>query len=176
MAFINTDARFKFSQFTGRKGELTSTVNGVDALQIEANRDLPFCTISVIAAVELVRRSTPRTSIQRTAMSWFFRRSGPPVQVLGKVTIKIQLRQTSLRVPFLITIDPLATADIHLGRDFTSATKSTWDRRNRMLTFYAPQNLVLFCRCTHLGCGCPQLLLVLPLGRPGPNNINYDNF
>ena len=175
MAFVNTDARFKFTQFTRRKGEVTSTVNGVDALQIEVDRDLPFCTISAVAAVGLMRRSTPRTSIQRTAMSWFFRRSGPPVQILGKVTIKIQLRQASLRVPVLITINPLATADVHLGRDFASATKATWDRRNRMLTFYAAQNLILFCGCIHLGCGCPQPLLVLPLSRPGPNNINYDN-
>ena len=175
MAFINTDARYKFTQFTGRKGEMASTVNGVDTLQIEVDRDLPFCTISAVAAVGLMRRSSPRTSVQRTSMSWFFRRSGPPVQVLGKMTVKIQLRQASLRVPVLITIDPLATAEIHLGKDFASATKATWDRRNRMITFYAPQNLVLFCRCTHLGCGCPQPLLVLPLGRPGPNNINYDN-
>ena len=60
MAFINTNARFKFTQFTGRKGEMTSTINGVDALHIEVDRDLPFRTISAVAAVGLMRRSSPR--------------------------------------------------------------------------------------------------------------------
>ena len=175
MAFVNTDARLKFNQLTGRHGELTTTINGVDALRVEVDRDLPFCTISARAAVGLMRRSTLIINIHRTAMSVFLCRTRCPVQVLGKLTVKIQLRQASLRVPVLITLDSLATADIHQGRDFTSATKTTWDRRNRMIVFYAPPSLVLFCGCTHLGCGCPQPQLVLPLGRQGPSTISYDN-
>ena len=175
MAFVNTDARLKFTQFTGRYEELSATVNGGDALRVEVDRDLPFCTINAGAAVTRTRRSTPATTIHRTAMSVFFRRTGCPVQVMGKMTVKIQLRQTSLRVPVQITLDPLATAEIHLGQDFTPTTKVTWDMRNRKMVFYAPPCLVLFYRCTYLGCGCLQPQLVLPLGRPGPNTISYDN-
>ena len=109
MAFVNANARLKFIQFTRRHGELKTTVNAVEILRVEVDCDLPFCIIGAGAAVALTWRSTAVTNIHMMAMSVFFRHTRCPVQVLGKMTVKIQLRQASLRVPVLITLDPLST-------------------------------------------------------------------
>ena len=122
MAFIDTDARLKFCQFTGRHEEIVTSVNKVNSHRVEVTLDLPFCIISVGAAVSLIQRSTLTTIIHRMTIGTFLRLSGYYVQILGKMHIKIQVRHAFFKVPVLITSDPPSTADIHLGRDFTFIT------------------------------------------------------
>ena len=140
MAFVNTDARYKLNQFTGQWGEFDALVNGVTSMQVGIDRDLPFCTISVEAAAFLVRSTTPFcTTIHSTSMGAFLRTSGHTVQVLGRLYVKILMRQASLKVPVLITEDnKRRKVDISLGDDFLTLAKASWDRHNRMLTLYVP--------------------------------------